>query len=562
MANERMTVEMIEPLWLFRAHAGTRLGDVNAATEQDVRQWHSQAQSRNALTDGRTPGRDAWPALRETHDQILDEAHALEPMLSSFQWLRHLRALPGEYAVKQEYLYSGNYTQKRLYPEVLSGEARGGGDVVAPPDRYVTEQAQVDAVLHYAMLCREAEEAATLMRIAAMECPILLSAGNCPMPYETGDEWRAIALLDERRNRDGNEYGIFGSVLDLPPSEVDHVSYSHTYRIYRPPLDGTEVSLRMSQTQSTLNRVVPDFEITTDAWRAPSLFHGYQWYREDLPLLLLGLRSTLGLLNHDLMDSLLQQGYFLATRSALHNALASTVLDAASQDWSDVFPLVQLHEVGPVEILRAMRRQGSVLPLLPGPVVRNVNQELVCIDLYMLGEASGYAFVPRFPGGGQGANVRNDFEIVTQNMIDASAWRPSPEIGRLRGRDLVMHDGTALTDVDSVAMSGDTLLLVNCKSYRPARLYEGDWSAIKTVREQLVADRDDWKSKIDGLRNAPHGRNYDVQAWPRLIPLLCIPGAQHLFLPEAQEEALPGLPSICTYAELQRFVEASPGSAA
>jgi hypothetical protein len=77
-------------------------------------------------------------------------------------------------------------------------------------------------------------------------------------------------------------------------------------------------------------------------------------------------------------------------------------------------------------------------------------------------------------------------------VIDASAWRPSPDIRKLKGRTL-RHRGRNITDIDAIGTSGNRLLLISCKSRVKNLLYDaGDYREVRNAATYLVDAAAEW----------------------------------------------------------------------
>jgi len=96
-----------------------------------------------------------------------------------------------------------------------------------------------------------------------------------------------------------------------------------------------------------------------------------------------------------------------------------------------------------------------------------------------------------------------DFEYQVQSLIDDSPWRPPDPFRSLIGKT-VRAGRNAITDLDCIALSGKTLLLISCKALQvtPAAA-RGEYAATHTMRRKIEAASVDWHSKLARIRDHP-----------------------------------------------------------
>jgi hypothetical protein len=108
------------------------------------------------------------------------------------------------------------------------------------------------------------------------------------------------------------------------------------------------------------------------------------------------------------------------------------------------------------------------------------------------------------PADGPVANVWGKaFESVTQELIDASPWRPPEPYRELIGRKI--KDGpNAITDIDAVALNGSTLLLIDCKSFRASgNFWRGEYGAVLSMRRTVEDANKTWESRLAAIKARP-----------------------------------------------------------
>ncbi|MEO8185489.1 MAG: hypothetical protein ABI895_42315 [Deltaproteobacteria bacterium] len=194
---------------------------------------------------------------------------------------------------------------------------------------------------------------------------------------------------------------------------------------------------------------------------------------------------------------------------------------------------------------------GTPWPLLAGPVIRREGTA-VCVDL----AAATWRFLSLVPPtfGGEVANRRAlRFEDSVQAAVDESPWRAPDDIRVLRRRPLRIA-GQVVTDIDSVASSNETILLISCKSivYRP-ELDAGMHKAVRNAAAAVEAAVADWQSKVERIRTHPVGDNYDLSRFHRILGVVCTPTPIWVCLGPATERISVGLSAACSLGALAHW---------
>lgn len=114
------------------------------------------------------------------------------------------------------------------------------------------------------------------------------------------------------------------------------------------------------------------------------------------------------------------------------------------------------------------------------------------------------------PSGGQVSNLTGaQFELVVQELIDASILAPPSQLRALRGKDLRLN-GTVVTDADALLVVGTKLFLISCKRFLTAVDYlAGEHAAARSGTDRLEKALDQWRDRIATLTKNPVGDNYD-----------------------------------------------------
>lgn len=151
---------------------------------------------------------------------------------------------------------------------------------------------------------------------------------------------------------------------------------------------------------------------------------------------------------------------------------------------------------------------------LPGPVIQDSgDQTLVDAWAYAWHVTDGLKLSPQT--GGAIANLSAaQFEVATQNLIDASVLAPPAELRDLRGKTLRLN-GKAVTDVDAILVVDKTkLFLISCKKYLIRVDYlAGEYPAARSGMQRLNAALDEWKERVATFQSSPVGDNYDFSGY-------------------------------------------------
>lgn len=148
----------------------------------------------------------------------------------------------------------------------------------------------------------------------------------------------------------------------------------------------------------------------------------------------------------------------------------------------------------------------------PGPVLQeHAGQTLVDAWAYAWHVTHGLKLSP---SGGPIANLSGEaFELVTQELIDASVLAPPVKIRELRGKDLRLN-GRSVTDADALLVAGNKLFLISCKRFvTPVAYLAGEHAAARSGTDRLDKALDEWRDRIAKLRENPVGDNYDLSGY-------------------------------------------------
>jgi hypothetical protein len=244
------------------------------------------------------------------------------------------------------------------------------------------------------------------------------------------------------------------------------------------------------------------------------------------------------------------------TERVLEN-LADAVQDVGQSRLGGLLPEGRV-PVDPEAIYkRLVAAAGSVWPLAHGAPIRELEGGRSCfIDL--VGATRRWTSLSRRPEvvGAAANQYAAHFEDDVQATIDSSHWRPSDRLRALRRRTLRTAEGQALTDLDAVGESGDTVLLVSAKSVPYSAAYDkGEYGEVRNRASDAGAAESAWAQKMDLLRRSPVGANYDLSAYQDFMAPVVTPFAPYLPIGSAIRELSPGLRAVASVDELIEWLE-------
>jgi len=214
--------------------------------------------------------------------------------------------------------------------------------------------------------------------------------------------------------------------------------------------------------------------------------------------------------------------------------------------------------VAAVRTLREFR--PSAWPLDPGPPLRNAGDQTI-VDL-----RSASLWLERLLTVDKDAPAAlvkaraTHFEELVQYEIDATPAAPPTELRKMRGRDLWLK-GNMVTDADALAVVGDVLLVVSCKSIpRTPDLDAGVYARVRNVRTDLEKYDSFWQERMEILRANPRGDNYDFRGFD-IVGVVCTPSVEFTYA-EQFRPVLGDLAAVVSLGELKEYLSHLPPGAA
>lgn len=194
-------------------------------------------------------------------------------------------------------------------------------------------------------------------------------------------------------------------------------------------------------------------------------------------------------------------------------------------------------------------------PIRHGSYIKTVG-EYVYIDMW----SASNAFLTSYQHPREQGPVANGralrFEDEVQAAIDATPATPNDALRSVRQKQLKRSNGTPITDIDALAVKGDTLIAVSCKSIIYTSEYDkGDYNMIRNGETTVVNALNYWNDVIAELNQQPTGQNFDLSKFKQIKGVVCTPFVLYTSNLAALSETMPGLRSVCSVDELATWLE-------
>jgi hypothetical protein len=531
----------------------TILGEVMAAAPQDVRR------------DGnRLDGEAAGAALNIIRSVVENLAQSEVGSHNGWAWLFYLRRLPDE-------LFQGRLATTAPYDEMLAVALSAAANATAELpalDSMVAPRLDDNALRPVFRLSAFAillSDVHSKIRRAGKGQAFILHSDQLPESVSDPELGLAIQLYDERREADlGSALHAGTDVLSITESGTDSWPLLMVGRVKhadrRQTVLGWAGPMMERRFIDVQGRYGPVW-MTVEHLAELATFGGgqvAQWWDPALPSFIVLLRA----LSYDLIFrsrnaglNLPRTGYLLIARDNLVQLL-DFIRDSAAEDLTRLLPGAEIPATGSdiLSIVEGIR--ASAWPLLAGPIIRRAGEQLV-IDLHSA--APRMVRMLTIPGDNPHARSRGThFELVVQNTIDNTPWRPPELLRQIRGRTLT-RQGTKVTDVDAIGTKDDILLLASCKSISYSNEYDaGKYEVVRNVWTRLEKDKAYWDTIVRGFRDQPAGDNYDFTGYRRIEGVVITPHVLFVHSGALTQEAFTGADdkprTVSSIGELQRFL--------
>jgi hypothetical protein len=378
-----------------------------------------------------------------------------------------------------------------------------------------------------------------------------LGNGVIPQYHVTSAMREAIELYDMRVARSQTSLGRAGTEISAKSADTNSMMVVH--RTMPPRYIETPVGQDVVFVET---RFVPKFVLLDALQRINSdlqLAAPGIWPPEVVALATL-LRGGFEILasTRNAPANVLNVGYVTMQEELFHQSLANCWNDTLS--WQqNVFPRSQpIRDT--TELLRRLKTlRGSFWPLQFGPVIRDF-EDGICLDLNAA--TNLLEALLEFPAQqGTVANIRSrHFELAVQDSINASQWKPSQDLLRMRGVGL-RREGQDFTDIDALGVREDTLLLVSCKSVIYSKGYDaGDYRFIRNIASLARDSVERWSEVMRIIIEHPSGDNYNFTEFTRVIGVVCVPHVIYVPLGDCTELVSRDLPALVSLEELRAWL--------
>lgn len=380
------------------------------------------------------------------------------------------------------------------------------------------------------------------IRTAGKEVKFRYIPGDFPVPFHTESQQRALCSYDQRSAR-GTLFALLatrtGTPIMAPGTDTDAIvvpikDFAGSLAITKEAFDNYgesfSPSLRLNRTAEHVQ--VPTkftlYEMSLPHLKLFSTEHLDAAAHTEAAELIILLRLARKMIHDNPIygvDQASQNGYILDEAELVLERLGSSI-DELVGFAHQLIPAAQVPANAQdfLDDLEAMT--GSSWPWVHGPVIRRGADSLL-IDFYSAWKRLEHTLsfkkdVPAPLPKQRGTH----FEDQVQRMIDVSPWGNVPKkLRELRKRKhLKRADGTALTDIDAIGVLGDTVLIVECKSWiETADVFLGTHSFASNAALKLEVEVKKCRNVENYLREHPrhHSGSYDFSAFKNIVVVLC-----------------------------------------
>lgn len=275
-----------------------------------------------------------------------------------------------------------------------------------------------------------------------------------------------------------------------------------------------------------------------------------QWWDDAAPHLMMVLRIGSLIAAESHRGTLYPAGLFFSREAVLLKSW-SELFSYSLKGIDNLLPGAKLPRT-PEELVSELETvHGLVRPIVPGPVIRRLN-DILCVDLYAASKLLDHAL--EFPRTitGAAAQVRGrQLEPHVQSVINNSLWKPGEKLASIVGRKLKRKDGTDITDVDAIGESGDTLLFVSAKGFiTSSEYFAGDFRALRRLLTDVERAHADLRGKIAQLSDCT---SFDFSCYKKVIATVCTYNPIWTPVGPLTQEVAPGLLPVTSINELAHW---------
>lgn len=511
------------------------------------------------------------PRLHECRTALETLAAEWVSGLDAYTWLFYLRRIPDRFFAGR---LATTAPYRRMLADVLTASTTREATFTEPPsERRVLPpitRDQAESIVRLVHLTGPLAQIHSVLRRSGKGQRTAWWTDDFPWVVPTPELDAAIELYDRRVEAHGSLHA--GTrVVDFHPffaplrTPIDAAGLLLSVR----PVDaGTVVPVWRGPVGSAVRvsgrpgRFVIGADSLSPAVRLLSRWAGEGWGSQELAAVLLLLRSLFVIaLTEDwfatLGKALTDVGYLVLPKRSLGEILERHVGELRGAGLG--LGAISLPDNGGAAVETLVNLSSAPWPLDPGPILREAGEQSV-VDV-----RSASLWLDRLltvdkdsPSGLVNARAAH-FEELVQHEIDSTPAVPPGVLRELRGREL-RRDGTPITDIDALAVLGDTLLLVSCKSIvRSPELDAGVYARVRNVRTDLERYDAYWQGRMAFLRTNPKGDNYDLRPY-RIAGVVCTPAVEFTHA-EQSRPILGDLTAVTSFQELLEFLRGSDGTA-
>lgn len=506
--------------------------------------------------DGDLRGKDAYDALISIHDHFVRKTGDLVQGLGTAEWLFWLRRLRGQFAIVNNNPSTEPYVQQ-VAEALVTQTVRKSESILDSEHNYAIDENKLHLLAGLHAVATEVYELHSLIKRCGKGQSIRFTPKQLPTWVPDPALDAAIKRYDRRTRED--EAGYFAA--------LGIVSAPTTFEGVQLPLGGHVPLWGSTDSASLRTFTMPDpppylpESINLDPIQALHPGEPLDESQVALIALLSACYAAIGAPPREnagqRMTSMVQWGYaLLHTEGTIIPNLESTVEEMLRNPGAALASSPQLHSA--TEVLDVLSTLSSEIysPLAGNPVHPVGVWSL--IDL--VGASRRLMRTLTRPRTGNVRPWTEQFERDVQAIVDQSPWRPDDNVrDGLVGRNIDRNDGSELTDIDAVAMRGDRLLLISCKSYPLTREEQrGDFRIVPTQLNRASEALTKWNSVVDYVRRNPRALGVELPPDIEIDGCVVAPFVPYNTDPDGERRVFGTFPVLLSASELERALQQRP----
>jgi hypothetical protein len=500
-------------------------------------------------------GEEAWLALLKLEEELENHAYGIAQRLSSSEWLFFLRRVPWFFTGFESPSDTGGYaTTIAESITAWSATRPRPSEAALAWVAYPMDQALVTSIQRLRVAAFLFQSVQAVLRCAGKGAVITSREGLTPGTVPNPELDEMMALWDRRMRAPGYDFlaqaGLYTHRFHTIPDRADYPDLVACVERSEGRFSLSPLPLAALPTLLDSNLPV-ELRYPTTVLDLIVLLFGVSLYR------MVKRKDSKRRETQEQIAQFESSGIHFRTRAQMLEELELTLILLKDRRLGKSVP-ESVSFGSPQEILaRLTWPEVSVWPPSMGPAIREAADELVFADLWAATRRLERALArpSQVAAGGEHANAWSaHFESVIQDAIDASPWKPSPTVARLRGLPLtVEHKG--ITDIDAIGERDGRLLLVSCKCVPFSDAWSrGEYGAVINVASKVDQAVGVWADRLDRLRKTPHGDNYDFSAFSEFIGVVVLPSLPWTPTVSSVAEITPGLRIAVSASEFDHWI--------